>query len=150
MISVDDFVRFCGRTLDGYDRALARLDDETVNATPPTGGSTPLQLVVHATAACRWWTAHHVCGLAVERDRDAEFEATGSVESASVHIDDLRSLLDTLRPEMDAATAVHFDPTTQTPLGVEWTVGACLIHAYEELAQHLGHLEITVDLLTAP
>lgn len=147
MISADDFVLFCHRTLDGYDRALTRLDDATVNAAPPTEGSTPFQLIVHATAAYRWWTARHVCARPVARDRDAEFEATGSVASAAAHVADLRALIDELAPELATATTVHFDPTTQTPLGADWTVGACLIHAYEELAQHLGHLEITVDLV---
>ena len=36
---------------------------------------------------------------------------------------------------------------TQTPLGTPWTVGKALVHAYEELAQHLGHLDITVDIV---
>ena len=147
MIRVDDFVLFCNRTLDGYERALGRLDDGSVNAVPSTGGSTPFQLVVHAMGATRWWTEHHVCGHEVERDRDAEFEASGPVAAAEASVSALRSLLDELAPAMAEATEVHFHPTTQTPLGRDWTVGACLIHAYEELAQHLGHLELTVDLL---
>ena len=28
-----------------------------------------------------------------------------------------------------------------------WTQGAAMIHTYEELAQHLGHMDITRDLL---
>ena len=52
-------------------------------------------------------------------------------------------------PLLDAATELTEIPQTQTPLAGEWTVGAALIHAYEELAQHLGHLEVTADLLLA-
>ena len=147
MIQVEDFLLFCNRTLDGYERALERLDDTSVNALPSTGGSSPFQLVTHAVAATRWWTAHHVCGHEVARDRDAEFLAAGSVAEATRQVADFRILLDELAPEMAAATRVHGGPSTQTPLGAEWTVGACLIHAYEELAQHLGHLEVTVDLV---
>ncbi len=150
MIRVEDFLLFCNRTLDGYERALGRLDDASVNAVPSTGGSTAFQLVTHAIAATHWWTAHHVCGHQVERDRDAEFEAAGTVADASATVAEFRTSLGELAPEIAAAVDVHGAPSTQTPLGQDWTVGACLIHAYEELAQHLGHLELTTDLLTLP
>ena len=150
MIRVEDFLLFCNRTLDGYERVLTRLDDASVNAVPSTGGSTPFQLVTHAMGATRWWTAHHVCGLAVDRDRDAEFEAAGTVVGARAAVAELRAELSSLEPQMAAATDVHGAPSTQTPLGQDWTVGACLIHAYEELAQHLGHLELTTDLVARP
>ncbi len=148
MISVDDFLLFCNRTLDGYERVLGRLDDASVNAVPSTGGSTPFQLVTHAIAATHWWTSHHVCGRAVERNRDAEFEAAGPLADAAATVAEFRTTLAELAPEIAAATEVHGAPSTQTPLGQDWTVGACLIHAYEELAQHLGHLELTTDLVT--
>lgn len=150
MISAPDFLLFCNRTLDGYERAVARLDDASINAVPSTGGSTPYQLLTHAVAATHWWTAHHVCGQSVDRNRAAEFEATGSVAAAVDELGRFRQTLAGLEPSIAAATEVHGAPSTQTPLGSEWTVGACLIHAYEELAQHLGHLEITTDLVTTP
>ena len=139
---------FCNRTLDGYERALARLDDASINAVPVTGGSSVFQLTTHAIGATHWWTAHHVCGRAVQRDRDAEFGASGTVAEAVAQVADFRALLAELSPAMEAATEVHGAPSTQTPLGQDWTIGACLIHAYEELAQHLGHLELTTDLVT--
>ena len=58
-------------------------------------------------------------------------------------------LLTDRRPVLAAATELTEIPKTQIPLAGEWTVGAALIHAYEELAQHLGHLEVTADLLLA-
>ena len=50
--------------------------------------------------------------------------------------------------ELETAVS-HLTPAqlTTSYLDGEWTVGAALIHAYEELAQHLGHLEITADLV---
>lgn len=147
VISVNDFLLFCNRTLDGYERAMSRLDDASVNAVPSTGGSTPFQLVTHAIAATNWWTAHHVCGHQVARNRDAEFEAAGPLADAAATVAEFRTTLAGLAPEMAAAVGVHGAPSTQTPLGQDWTIGACLIHAYEELAQHLGHLELTTDLV---
>jgi len=152
MISIDDFLLFCNRTLDGYEGAIAELDDETVNALPPLPDpNSPFQLVTHAVGAGTWWTARVVCGHEVERDRDGEFSTVGTADAARKSLADFRRLLGELAPELAAASELAIIPSTQTPLGAPWTVGAALIHAYEELAQHLGHLQITVDLVgTAP
>lgn len=148
MISIDDFLLFADRTLDGYRRALERLDDESVNTVPALPApNSPFQLVAHSVAATRWWTDHIVLGNPSDRHRPAEFEATGSVDEAREAIDALQTLLHRLALELADATDIAGEPRTQQALGAEWTVGACMIHAYEELAQHLGHLEITVDLV---
>ena len=83
-ITVDDFLLFCDRTIDGYREALERLDDDLINAVPPIpGANTPYRLVVHALGACDWWTSHIVLGHPSDRDRDAEFVATGTVTDAT-------------------------------------------------------------------
>lgn len=147
-ITAADFLLFCDRTIDGMTRAVQRLDDESVNVAPPLpGANTPFQLVTHALAAAEYWVSHHVCGLPSSRVRDNEFRASGTVADLVAAAETTRRRLRELGPQIDAATEVHFEPTTSTPLGTDWTVGAALLHAYEELAQHLGHLEITVDLL---
>ena len=147
-ISLDDFVDFSERTLDGYVRVLERLDDTTVNECPPIrGASSPFQLTTHALGAFNWWTSHMVCGHPSTRDRDAEFRANGTVDALRHAIDATRTELQAIVPELAAATELLGEPRTHIPLGRPWTVGASLLHAYEELAQHLGHLEMTVDLL---
>jgi len=147
-ISVDDFVLFCGRTIDGMRRSVDRLDDTTVNRTPDLPGpNSPFQLMTHALGAAQWWTAHIVCGHPSGRVRDDEFASSGSIAELHRTADDLVALLHDLVPEMQAATELSHSAHTELPLEEEWTVGTALIHAYEELAQHLGHLEITVDLV---
>lgn len=147
-ITVDDFLVFCRRTIGFYVDAIGRLDDETVNHAPAlAGANTPFQITTHAMAAARWWTEHIVCGHESDRDRPAEFEAAGSVDELIALAADTTAMLDHLAPELEAATTLAFEAATTSPLHGEWTVGAALIHAYEELAQHLGHLQITVDLV---
>lgn len=149
MITIDDFLLFADRTLDGYRVALDRLDDSTVNKLPDLPGpNSPYQLIIHTVSALDWWTSHIVLGHPSSRDRPAEFEATGSVAEARAALDAAQAKLHELAPALAEATSLAEAPQTQTPLGAEWTVGACMIHAYEEMAQHLGHLEITVDLLS--
>ena len=70
MIDVDDFVRFCRRTIDGTRSAVDRIGDSRINTQPDlTGGSTPFQLVTHAFSAAEWWCAHIVCGYPSDRVR---------------------------------------------------------------------------------
>jgi uncharacterized protein DUF664 len=147
-ISVDDFLLFCERTIDGMRRAVDRLDDDSVNAVPDLpDANTPFQLMTHALGAAQWWTSHIVCGRPSDRIRDDDFNSAGTIADLHATADELVALLRDLAPELQAATGLANTARTQIPLDGEWTVGAALIHAYEELAQHLGHLEITVDLV---
>ncbi len=149
MISIDDFLVFADRTYDGFGRALDRLDDTSVNALPdlPSPNSA-FQLVVHTVAAVDWWTSHIILGHPSDRNRPAEFEATGTRAEAQHALATSRAKLHELGPALAGATTYVNQPQTEEPLAGEWTVGACMVHVYEELAQHLGHLELTVDLVT--
>lgn len=148
MITVSDYVLFCNRTLDGMDQVVAQLDHQQLNTKPDLpGANTVFQLVFHSTAACSYWVDHIVCGSSTDRDRDAEFESTGTSEDANDYTDRLRKLLAERSEKLESINELANVPSTQTPLGQPWTVGAALIHAYEELAQHLGHAEITADLV---
>jgi hypothetical protein len=150
-ITIDDFEAFCRRSFHGVLRVVDRLGDTHINRRPEaTGGSSPFALVTHMLGACEWWVGHLVVGDPSDRNRDAEFEASGTVADLHAAVD---KWLDTLRerkPAIEAATELTGPAQTQVPLETEWTVGAALLHAYEELAQHLGHLEVTADLLLAP
>ena len=149
-ISVDDFELFCRRSFAGVLRVADSLGDELINTPPPiVGGNTPYGLITHILGACEWWVGHMVVGDPSTRIRDDEFTASGSVADLHERVNEWLSTLARRRSAIEAATELVETPQTQTPLGREWTVGAALIHAYEELAQHLGHLEMTADLLLA-
>ncbi len=149
-ISTDEFIQFCERTIDGMQRAITELDDDLVNRRPVLdGANSPFALVSHALGATRWWTEHVVLGLSSGRDRAAEFEATGTIDELMARCDAAKSRLTEIAPDLARTTTLGSEAITQIPLGTDWTVGAALMHTYEELAQHLGHLEITVDLVSA-
>jgi hypothetical protein len=149
-ITLDDFEVFCRRSFAGVLAVADRLGDELINERPRAiAGSSPYGLVIHILGACEWWVGHMVAGDESSRVRDDEFIATGTVAELHLAVDAWLDSLTARRPALDAATELTEIPQTQTPLAGEWTVGAALIHAYEELAQHLGHLEVTADLLLA-
>jgi hypothetical protein len=150
VISVEDFVLFCERTIDGMVDCVDALTPDQLNEAPPwDGASSPFQLMAHALGACTWWVDHMVCHQPSTRNRDAEFGATGTHRELHTRASATKVMLHANRSAMIQATGLVEPARTQTPLDGEWTVGAALIHAYEELAQHLGHLEMTADLLNA-
>jgi hypothetical protein len=150
MITADDFEVFCRRSFTGVLRVVDRLGDDLINRRPAaTGGNSPFGLVNHILGACEWWVGHVVLGVESDRVRDEEFFASGTVAELHARVDSWLATLTERKPALAAATVLRNPAETREPLVGEWTVGAALIHAYEELAQHLGHLEITADLLLA-
>lgn len=149
-ITVDDFEVFCRRSFAAMLQAVERLGDDLVNNTPATmTGSSPYAIVTHVIGVCEWWVGHILLGEPTERIRDDEFNARGDIAELDDSVVDWLASLHERKPRIAAATSLAGTPKTQIPLDGEWTVGAVLLHVYEELAQHLGHLEITADILTA-
>lgn len=149
MIDASDFTYFCERSIDFMAAGLGRLDEHTVNAKPDLPGSnSPAQLVTHALAACEWWTAHIILGDHVDRVRSEEFTTISTIAELVELTETTKARLRLLAPQLAQATELAFEPSPTSPLGTEWTVGLALMHVYEELAQHLGHLDITIDLVS--
>ncbi|MBR7744563.1 DUF664 domain-containing protein [Phycicoccus sp. BSK3Z-2] len=84
----------------------------------------------------------------VPRDRDAEFTATGTVAEALALLEAARARL-----HEDVRASAPDAPPANPPvddLDIWYaTQGDVLLHVYEELAQHLGQLEVTRDVLLA-
>lgn len=147
-ITVDDFEVFCRRSFAGVLRVVDRLGDDLINMRPEaTGGTSPFGLVSHILGACEYWVGHMVVGDESERVRADEFTATGTVAELHVAIEAWLGSLATRKPQISQATELTSVPNMQVPLEGDFTIGGALIHAYEELAQHLGHLEVTADLI---
>ena len=126
------------------------LGDELINTSPDIpNGNSPFALVTHVVGACEWWVGHILLGAPSTRNRDEEFSASGTVAKLVATIADWLAVLEGRKADIAAAATLAGTPQTQVPLDGEWTVGAVLLHAYEELSQHLGHLEVTADVLRA-
>ena len=133
-------------------RAIAvDLGDSLVNALPELpGANSAFQILWHCCGMLEWWTRQAILGMEVDRDRPAEFVAHGSVAELTARMDEVRAQLLADLPLMDlAATPLgHIEAEDlATPLGA--SVHGILLHVFEELAQHHGHLEITRDVVRA-
>ncbi len=148
MITVEEYLRYCDAALDQYAAACRELGDDLVNArlADVPGSNSAFALVTHVVGVMARWGRTVNRGLVVPRDRDAEFTATGTVHEAL-------ALLDRGRADLhdDARAATPADPPANPPADHDpvGTQGEVLLHVYEELAQHLGQLEVTRDVLVA-
>ncbi|SFI90164.1 Protein of unknown function [Amycolatopsis sacchari] len=149
MITEDEFLFFTDRALDGMIAVVTELGDDLVNRRPgPPETNSPYAIVTHCVGVIEFWVGRMVAGREVRRDREAEFRATGTVAGLVARVEKAKQQV-----RADLAAADPRAPLRQetpekyrgTPIGR--TQGAALLHVYEELAQHRGHLELTRDVL---
>lgn len=138
----EDFLMFVDRALDGMLRIVEELGDERSNTVPDLpGANSPYAILFHCVAVIDFWVGTLLAGRPVERHRDAEFIAQGTVAEIRRRVNKLKRQLrsDVTHVQGDQpvsmALSSEYNPAPQNQ---NWTQGATLMHAYEELAQHHG------------
>jgi hypothetical protein len=142
---------YTGQALSGMEQALARFDDSSVHQRPH-GQSTnsAAALITHACASSTWWLAHVGLGRDVARDRDAEFVAESTVIELQALLVNTRDRLAQLAADLESGpTDDEHELRVLLPEG-DTSNAALVLHALEELFQHLGHLELTADAICGP
>ncbi|WP_460599188.1 mycothiol transferase [Flexivirga lutea] len=137
------------RALDGMTATLRDLGDDLANAeTGLPGGNTAYQIVRHCCGVLEFWGGQVLADRPITRDRPAEFTSSGTVE-------ELIDLVTRQRASFGAdLRGFDGDSLPRGPLEERnmdrdevRTQGGVLLHVYEELAQHRGHLDLTADLV---
>ncbi len=133
----------------GMNRVLDRLDDERVNVRPEGWGTNSVAgLIVHCCELSPSWFATPGLGREGERDRDGEFAATATVAELRERIAVAADLSCALAVEFTAGPTATDHPLRDFMPGADRSDGALVLHVFEELFQHLGHMEVTADALT--
>lgn len=151
MISVEDLLWFIDEALDGMVSIVTELGDELANASPDLpGASSPFAVLTHCLGVVEHWAGHVIAGREVVRDRDAEFVASGTVDDLLRRVELVRRQLDVDLAALDpAAPPLGVVKVEDAVLPLGRTQRGALLHIYEELAQHRGHMEVTRDVLLA-
>ena len=147
MTWVKTWLLYVDDALDGMIEIVTGLGGELANRRPDlTGANSPYAILTHCLGVLEYWGGQVVAGRDIERDRDAEFRATGEVTNVAARTrragEQLRVDLAQIDPD-----APPRRPADETPDRMTDTQGGVLLHIYEELAQHRGQMEITRDLL---
>ncbi len=149
MISVEDYLWYVDEALDGMVAIVTELGDELANQRPDIpGANSPFATLTHCLGVMEYWGGHVVAGRSNERDRDAEFRASGAVGDLITRVRRAREQLVADMADLDA-TAPPPNPPADCPEPMTATQGGVLLHVYEELAQHRGQMEVCRDVLRA-
>ncbi len=151
MISVDDLVFYVDAAIDSMIGIVTGLGDDLANERPLIdGANSPYAILNHCLGVMNFWAGHVVRGREVKRDRAAEFTASGPVKDLVERARDaqaqFRADISGLEPYAAPRGAL---PPNHGDHPQYKTQGGALIHVYEELAQHLGQMEILRDVLVA-
>jgi hypothetical protein len=127
-------------------------DDLAARRPDLPGANTPYGIANHCVGLVEFWLGSVVGGERIPRDRDGEFTATGAVADVAARLRDVND-----RVPGWVQIALGEGPRDRTAVGSTRTAAVkestpewMLLHVVRELSQHLGQLEITRDLLTAP
>ncbi len=138
-------VQFILHKFDEMTEVVRRLDDDVANSTLQAPGSnSAVQILVHCCGMMRRWSSTVNLGVPIARDRDSEFQAEMSVS-------DVLDLAKRTREQFicDTRQTQMQEPPQAVPSSREhfWTCTAegVLLHVLEEIAQHLGQMQVTVD-----
>lgn len=129
---------------------VTELGDPAINRRPRLEGANSAYAIVHhCIEMSRWWLGTFGCGLGLPRDRSGEFRASGTADELLNRIAQVRAdtagwmeqiTTDGITGRDARGTTASVDLETVTP---QWVV----LHVIHELAQHLGQLELTRDVL---
>jgi hypothetical protein len=146
---VDVWLWYVDKALDEMRAIVTELGDDLANRRPelPEANS-PYAILTHCCGVMEGWGGEVIANRPIQRDRPAEFQASGTVADLLTKVAESKERL-----RADAAAAQWLSPPAgpvdeddaATPLGR--TQGGVLMHVFEELSQHLGQVELTRDLL---
>jgi hypothetical protein len=149
VISLADLLWYVDEALDAMSGIVTELGDDLANQhLDVPGANSPYAVLTHCLGVIDYWGGEVIADRTINRDRDAEFRASGPVPDLLAQVQAGRAQLTrdlaALDPYAPPRGPVE-DEDAATPVGR--TQGGVLVHIYEELAQHRGQLEVTRDLL---
>lgn len=135
--------------IDRLLRTIEGLDDKAVNWKPSAPGTNSLLvLVTHALGSAEEHVVGVAAGMTVVRNRDSEFAAKGGAAHLAARAEEVRARIH----EALASIEGRLDEEREPPFR-EWPrrgmVRDRLIHSISHTAEHVGHAQLTRDLLKA-
>ena len=150
MLTTAQFCFYTDQAIDELIAIVRELGDELANTRPElAGANSPYAILTHCLGVMEYWAGHVVSGREDHRDRPAEFTASGPVGELIARAQSAREQFNADVAAADPAAVPRNVTDLGTPATAPVTQGHVFMHVYEELAQHLGQLEITRDILRA-
>jgi uncharacterized damage-inducible protein DinB len=132
--------------------SLEGLSEAQLNWRPPTDGANSAYVIAaHTLGNARAWVLGIACGRPIERDRPAEFRASG--HDATELTAQGRQLSDDMVEALTSLSPADLERRLVPPRslwgeGEPWEISVreALLHVVEHASLHVGQLQITRDL----
>ncbi len=149
MLPPDGYLSFVDESLDGMLRIVGELGDDLANKAPRlAGANSPYAILFHCRGVMEYWAGRVVSGRTIQRDRAAEFRASGTVAEITRLVERARAQLVADLTGLDALAAPRVPPPGRdAAAAIGSTQEGALLHILDELSRHFGQMELTRDLL---
>jgi uncharacterized damage-inducible protein DinB len=150
-VSASDYLWFVDLALDQMHAIVEELGDDLVNRRPPFRDTNSAYAILnHCLGVMEYWGGATVAERPIQRDRAAEFSASGDVAGLLRRSEQARRRLrEDLVGLQTEAQPVNVRPDPYEHVPYTETKGSVLLHILEELYQHCGQMELTRDALMA-
>lgn len=147
------YSEYIRKQIASIQAVLAELTPEQLNWKPPLPGSNSLYAIAtHVLGNARAWVLGIACGQPLRRDRPAEFASAGTFADIEAASRELSAEIESALAAMDAAELERRAVPSQELWGEgephDITVREALAHVFEHAAIHLGHIQMTRDIVT--
>jgi hypothetical protein len=147
-LSADLAIAYLDDAFGKLRAAVDRVGDDELNVRPFGPSTNAIAgLVVHCTELAPAWLGHVGLGEPTDRQRDAEFGTEASRAELHGRIDRSLAACHALVRRLDAEGGTPHD--LRVLLYGDGGDASIVLHVLEELYQHLGHVELTIDALAA-
>jgi hypothetical protein len=145
------YSRYIRKQIASIDEIMAGMSEAQLNWKPPLpGGNSVFVIATHVLGNARAWVLGIACGKRVQRDRPAEFAASGPCADFHRSAD---ALCAEIESSLAALEAGRLDVRLRPPQELwgagepqEMSVREALADVLEHASIHLGHVQLTRDL----
>jgi len=143
---VNELQVYVHQAFDRMGGVTRRVADDELNVKPFGAGTMSIAaLVVHSAAVSEFWLGHVALGRPSDRDRDAEWDAEADRGLLTNLINAAAAQAGADIAAIEAGGGQPHDRRQTLLAG--GTDQAIILHVLEECYQHVGHMEITADIL---
>lgn len=137
---------FLRQVFEKMGAVAGRVTADELNVKPLGPGTMSIaSLVVHCCGLTEFWLGHVALSRPSDRDREAEFDAVATHDELTTM---LAATIEQADADVAAIEAGGGQPSElRVFLEADGTDAAVILHVFEECYQHLGHMEITADIL---
>jgi uncharacterized damage-inducible protein DinB len=151
---IDTYSHYIREKIAQIHAALRDLSEDELNRAPDVPGANSAYVIAtHTLGNMRAWVLGIICGEERRRDRPAEFASRGTYEALGKAACELSGEIETALQKLDAARlGDRFIPARELwgeGEPVEMERRGCLAHVLEHAGIHLGHIQMTIELLKA-